>query len=441
MSSNDSQTSSVQFPDQNIRFVKESDTEAIKKLFESVYKDRKYPFPDVFDGGWVKKCVYNDDIICLVLEENGEVVGTGALVMDVGNYNDQVGELGRFVVRQDRQGHGRGQSIINGLFQAAENNVEFAVGEAKTAHLKSQKLVEKAGFQALGFLPHYLLTGGAGESEKEKGKNDNENFVIYGKLYGNSHALRSNTWPTLIPEIAPLAMHVLEGMGLNSSLQVVQDAAPYPVETSFPLREVNRLSLAQLGRIKEGRLVEPLLFGKLSLDEGHSFVRRRNAVYLMAVDDVKGPVGAIGFQFDETNKILIGVELIAATENLRGQLCMSLLTIADQFGARIIEVNVSAYDPRLQATFLALGFKPLLYAPAMVFHGTERLDVVKMLRLNECFDSGEMGAIDLTESARVVYSMVESSLKEFTKGGRVLTKLLPPKTKSDFNRRRLRSVG
>ena len=415
MSNNITQSIAAQFSGPKIRRVKESDTDAIARLFRCVYKD-KYPFPDVFDGRWVKKCVHNDDVICLVLEENNEVVGSGALVMDVGNYNDQVGELGRFVVHPKCQGRGHGQKIINGLFRAAAHNVEFALGEARTAHLKSQRMVEKAGFQVIGLLPHYLLTGRVGESEHEKKKNENENFVIYGKLYGNGRALRSNKLPTLIPEIAPLASHVLHGMGLNSSLQIIKDAGPYPMEVSHQLREVNRPSLAQLGHIRECRLVEPLLFGKLSLDEGHSFVRRRNAVYLMAVDETQGPIGAIGFQFDETNQILIGLELIAANESVRGYLCRSLLTVADQFGARIIEVNVSAYDSRLQATFLTLGFKPLLYAPAMVFHGTERLDIVKMLRINESLDSEEMELTErhLTENASTFFSTVKSSLREFT---------------------------
>jgi ribosomal protein S18 acetylase RimI-like enzyme len=399
MSSNDPEAVSVQFSDPCIRLVKESDANAIAELFRLNYGE-EYAFPEVFDGGWVKKCVYNDDIICLVLEEDGEVVGSGALVLDVGNYDDQVGELGRFVVNPACQGRGQGHRIINGLFEATEDNVEFALGEARTAHLHSQRMMEKAGFPVIGFLPHYFLLCGIAE-----------NCILYGKLYGNGLSLRTHLSPALIPAITPLATHVLEGMGLNADFDVAKDASPYPVSDSFSLQEVNRLYLARLARIKEGRLVEPLLFGKLSLDEGHSFARRRKAIYLMALDKSGDPVGAIGFQYDETNKIVIGVELIAATEDLRGQLCGSLLKVSDQLGARIIEVNISAYEPHLQATFYELGFKPAAYAPAMVFHGTERLDVVKMLRLNERFDSGQML---LTESASAVFSMVENSLREFS---------------------------
>jgi len=47
----------------------------------------------------------------------------------------------------------------------------------------------------------------------------------------------------------------------------------------------------------------------------------------------------------------------------------------------LIEVDVSAYAPRMQRTLIELGFVPVAYVPALVFHEVERLDVVKMLRL------------------------------------------------------------
>lgn len=61
MSSNDPGAISARFPDPDLRLVKESDADAIAELFRLNY-GREYAFPEVFDGGWVKKCVYNDDI-------------------------------------------------------------------------------------------------------------------------------------------------------------------------------------------------------------------------------------------------------------------------------------------------------------------------------------------------------------------------------------------
>ena len=50
-------------------------------------------------------------------------------------------------------------------------------------------------------------------------------------------------------------------------------------------------------------------------------------------------------------------------------------------GVCCIEVDVSAYAPRMQRTLVELGFLPVAYLPALVFHEVERLDVVKMVRL------------------------------------------------------------
>ena len=75
-------------------------------------------------------------------------------------------------------------------------------------------------------------------------------------------------------------------------------------------------------------------------------------------------------------------------------------------GAALIELNVSAYAPRLQRILHDLGFRPAAYAPAMVFRGTERLDVIKMVRLSVAYAPGEMA---LTEGAQIMRSLVETS--------------------------------
>ncbi len=68
--------------DPGLRRVAETDISAIAELFRARYPEG-YPRPEVFDGTWVNRCIYNDDIICLVLEENGRVIGTGALLLDL----------------------------------------------------------------------------------------------------------------------------------------------------------------------------------------------------------------------------------------------------------------------------------------------------------------------------------------------------------------------
>src|SRR5262249_16455184 len=156
----------------------------------------------------------------------------------------------------------------------------------------------------------------------------------------------------------------------------------------------DRASLAKLVQIKHGRLTQPLLFGAVSLAQGYSFIRRREANYLMAVDHDQRPVGAIGYQFDAHDGVLKAIELIAEGTDLPGRLCRTLIQKADQLGAKIIEVNLSAYDARIQQTFFNFGFRPVAYAPSMVFHMTERLDVVKMIKLNIPYELPQLKLTD-----------------------------------------------
>jgi GNAT superfamily N-acetyltransferase len=388
-------TENFRFTDPAVRHIEESDIPPLIKLFKLNYGE-DYAIPEFYDDRWVKRGIYSDHIIWLVMEEEGEVIASGACILDYGDYNDQIGELGRLVVHPERKGQGLGKRLVAALLEATDDTVEFAFGEARTVHPLSQILFDRADFIASGFLPQSYSFGDKRES-----------FVLYTNLFGNGRRLRREEPPQVIPEVAPLARHVLGAMGLPTALNIVDGCEAYPGESVCTVQPMDRCSLARIIRIEHGRLVEPLLFGGLSLEQGISHIRRRHAVYLVAMDESRQPVGAVGYQVDAPSRLVKGIEMVAKDEGLRGHLCGSLLRAAeDELGAQVIEVNLSAYDARLQRTFADHGFHPVAYAPAMVFHGTHRLDVVKMLKLNLPYDPGEMA---LTDSARAVVSLVESS--------------------------------
>jgi hypothetical protein len=61
----------------NIRPIHEDDIEAVIELFRKNYGD-DYAIPEFYDPQWVKRGVYSDHIIWLVVEEDGKFLGAGA---------------------------------------------------------------------------------------------------------------------------------------------------------------------------------------------------------------------------------------------------------------------------------------------------------------------------------------------------------------------------
>jgi hypothetical protein len=74
---------------------------------------------------------------------------------------------------------------------------------------------------------------------------------------------------------------------------------------------------------------------------------------------------------------------------------------------------VSAHAPRLQSTLDLLGYVPVAYCPAMVFHSVERLDVVKMAKLVCDYD---LGGIELIDEARPLFDIVNVAVLQKKKG-------------------------
>jgi hypothetical protein len=123
------------------------------------------------------------------------------------------------------------------------------------------------------------------------------------------------------------------------------------------------------------------IFGPLRLHYGFFKLQARRSRYLIAREEGR-VAGAIGFTLDPVEKAVRVFELIALHDHVVRFLLAELERLCRQeWGVCYVEVDVSAYAPRMQRTLLELNFLPAAYVPALVFHEVERLDVVKMVRL------------------------------------------------------------
>jgi RimJ/RimL family protein N-acetyltransferase len=375
----------------NIRPISEADIEQVIQLFILNYGD-DYPIPEFYDPQWVKRGIYSDHILWLVIEDDDRrIVASGAAILDFGDYNDQIAEIGRLVVDPRVGGKGLGRRLLDALVDASDDRVEFAFGEARTTHIKTQRIFDRVGLVPLGFLPMAYRVQWR------------ESWVLSGQLFNNGRVLRQPETVQLIPEAAPIAALALRNLELDPAFSVRADVRPYPFDLSLTVQPITGASMIRLLKIEQGRLFDPEVFGGLHLDQGISQLQSRKAVYLVAADGQE-TLGAVGYMPDKAGGNVRIVELIARDDAVKGCLLRRAVEEAEQVHeAEMIECDVSAHNPRIQRTLLELGFLPVGYAPGMVFHNTARWDVLRMIKLNVPWD---LGPVELTEAAQAMFDVV-----------------------------------
>ncbi len=373
-----------------IRPILETDIESVIQLFRANYGD-DYALPEFYDPQWVKRGIYSDHIIWLVMQDAERVVASGACILNFGDYNDQIGEIGRLVVDPQVGGKGLGRQMLAALVDASDERVEFAFAEARTVHPKTQKILDTIGMPALGFLPlHYKMTW-------------RESFVLNGDLFGNGRNLRQPGTAQVIPAIAPLARLSLRNLKLDEPITIRDNVRGYPLDQNTAITPLTGASLLRLLKIEHGRLIEPEIFGGMHIDQGLPQLQARKAAYYVASDG-DHTLGAIGYFFEEHDQSVRLTELIAQDNAVKGSLLRFAVEQAElTHQAQLIECDVSAASPALQQTLFDMGFLPCAYVPGMVFHNTHRPDVIRMAKLNAAWD---LGPLTLTEPSREYFDLV-----------------------------------
>lgn len=383
----------------DIRPVEEGDIPHIINLLRLSYGD-DYPDRELYDAEWVKRAILNENIHWLVAEDvrSREILGSGAIKLDYGDFDDQLGIIGRLVKHPQRSSGGLlplGSKIVKRLVSKAEAKVECVISDARTELADSQLLVEHARLKAVGFLPHYKCF-----------KKRPESLVVYTNLYGEGRTLRSERLPQVLEGIEPLAAHALSELKLSKDLVVVKSCPPYPAEVSCTFTDGDPRSMARLRQLDRAPSGERVVFANVTSNYGMAVLADQNVYYRIAILDEQ-LVGGFGYKFDENNQIFQITELVFNKDAIISPLCAEAVNIATEKKARIIEVDLSAYDSRIQQTFLDYGFHAVAYIPAMVCHNNSRLDVVKMIKLNEPYSQSKM---KLTKRAERVVSLVEDTL-------------------------------
>jgi GNAT superfamily N-acetyltransferase len=380
------------------------DVPAIRDLFLACY-GTVYPNPQCYDPQALNKLVYSDDTMLLVAEDTDtrRVVGTASVLLEIGAYSDLVGEFGRLVVHPEARHGGVGTRLMAERIRRVKDRLQVGFVEARAAHPYSLRIAEAHQFAPVGFMPLKMFLGAR------------ESLAVLVRYFGDGLLLR-NHLPRLIPEVHSLAHLALANCGLPPDVIVDEGSPPYPRADGFEVQELTTEGYAPLLRIERGRVRNREIFGPTRLHYGFFKLQARKARYLIAREEGR-VAGAIGFTFEAVEKVVRIIELISLHDHVIRFLLGGLERLCRQeWGIEYVEVDVSAYAPRMQRTLLELNFLPAAYVPALVFHEVERLDVVKMVRL---LVPPEVPTEALTPRVRAVADVV---LRQF-KGRSVLPRI------------------
>jgi GNAT superfamily N-acetyltransferase len=367
-----------------IREAEEADVEDIRALFIAAYGN-DYAFPEFFDDRFLKKQIFSDRCLMLVAtdSDSGRILGTGSVVFDVGSFTDLVGEFGRLVVHPDGRGLGIGNRLMVERLGRVGQHLHVGLADNRVEHPFSQKISLHYDFFPAGYLPIH----------------NGEPVALFARHFNDALALRRNH-PHVAPSVHWLADHVLREAGMPGDYIIDEAATSYPAEDGFALEEMDPSEYVSLLRFERGRLRSRDIFGPVKLHFGFRELERRNTRYLLAKREGRC-VGAIGYSQDTNIDRAVRIsELIYLNEKpVRFLLSQLERLCAGEWGVDYIETDVSADAPRMQKTLLELGFLPIAYVPAGVFHYTERLDTVRMARY---FVPVERSGISLVDAVKPI---------------------------------------
>jgi GNAT superfamily N-acetyltransferase len=346
-----------------------ADVAAITEIFQTCY-GAAYSDSRFYDPSALNKLIISDDTLMLVAEDDatGKILGTASVILEVGAYADLTGEFGRLAVLPEARNLGIGTLLMEERLRRIEGRLQIGIIEGRTAHPYTLKIAERHQFHPVGFLPlKWQLE-------------QRESIALLARHFGNALELRKNH-PRLVPEAYPLASLALENCGVTPDIIVDEEAPPYPGGSSYSLEELTTEGYAALLRIERGRVRNREIFGPLRLHYGLFLVQARKSRYLIAREN--GAItGAVGFILDPAEKVVRVFELISRHDDVVRFLLTELERLCRQeWQICYVEIDVSAYSPRMQRTLVEIGFLPAAYVPALVFHEVERLDVIKMVRL------------------------------------------------------------
>jgi hypothetical protein len=308
-----------------LRIAQPDDAPIITGLIKEVY-DGTYPYKEMEDEREVRRMIESrESIFVLFLNNREEVIGSTTFTMD---FKAKRGGMRTWVVKKDYHGKFESTNSLIGccvyVWSLLKDKILVWYGEVRTAHGKTQYILDLISLKAVGFYPNKDIFYNKIESDVLQ--------VSYNKKALKQHRCRK--FPVIIPEALNLFFY-------SDSLYQLGD-----VKVSRPNMELDPIELTRLQK----ELCREITTDKFGYQTINLFF--------------KGSDSYLKFLYTSTVHNFEKTEYHVNSAEELFVLAREFTRYAREYNVRYFEVFVSAYHPHHQQIFYDMGLVPRGYVPS-----------------------------------------------------------------------------
>jgi len=326
-------TSKAHFPEKKLnpllRVAIPQDAKIIADLVKEVY-DGTYPYKEMEDEEEVRRMIVSGKtMFVLFLDKQSQVFGSTAFEFDFGAKRCS---MRTWVVKKEYHGKFESTKSLMGccvyVWSLYRDNIYLWYGEVRTAHAKTQYILDLISLKGVGFYPNKDIFYGNVESDILQ--------ISYNKKALKELRCRHN--PTFIPEVEKSFIYSNGKFGLG----------PYQVV-------IPKISLSDV-KIRESqeRLIKEIHTDKFE--------------YSTIKLSITGSDSYLEFLYTPTVQNIEKTKYKAENIEELFVLIQEFKNCAEELQVRYFEVFVSAYNASHQQIFLDLGLIPRGYVPSWEYN-------------------------------------------------------------------------